>query len=131
MNKKAMSQVMAITMLIGFAILTFIGFFNWFTSYSTLLNAGAEEETKKLGYGSQMENIVSGFLYFTNTYEKNLSITSLKIDGVFCSSIEPTFFETGFDSVNISDCVSSLSSIEYEVVLVTPERIFVDDLQVN
>jgi len=121
-NKSAIGPVVAIALLLVVSVLAVVGFQSWFQTYSSSTFSDVETQSNSNLGNSQIETIVGESLYFKNGDSNNITITSVKIDGVDCNVTGN--FSTGMKDLNISACVYNITSQTPEIVVVTNNGIF-------
>ena len=107
-KKKAISPVVATALLLVVAIISIVGFQDWFSSFSSS-NIG-------------VETLVGEKLYVKAG--ENLSISKLIIDGNECLNAPGTYSNIG--TINVSDCLVNVSSKSPEVLILTDEGIITE-----
>lgn len=117
-TKKALSAVIATSLLIVLAVGAVVGFQTWFSSYSSGIfnqaeNSGDAEDLKK-----GINNFIDGVVYYNNPSGENLTVTQLQIGNVTCSKNQ-----TLTEGMNkIYGCAGNYTGLT-DVVVYTNKRI--------
>lgn len=120
--KKAISPVIATALLLIVAVIAVVGFQIWFGTFSSGLFVKTQTQSSNSVSNTQIENLIGNSLYFKNGNTANLTITSVKINGVDCNYIGNLSY--GITEINITNCISNLTTQISEVVVYTPNEIY-------
>ena len=101
-NKKAIGPVVASALLLVVAVVSVVGFQGWFNEYSSEILADTETQTSG-GFNTGIEDVVDGTLYFLNGNSNNITINSVKIDGINCNISNS--YGIGINELDISSCI--------------------------
>jgi len=105
-NKKGMTPVIAVSLLIVITVVGVFGFQTWFNSYSSKISSNVEKESSSAEIGGllKIEGIVDDSLYLLNSDLKNISLISLKVGGNNCTILENNLVP-GMNEINITSCL--------------------------
>ena len=123
-GKKALSPVVAMSLLLVVAVVSITTFQFWFQNYSGSLYI--ETEKQDSGIGTQVETMIGDKLYFNSKYN-NITIDKVEIDGITCSNISGNYSKS-LSTLNVSSCIESLDSGAKEIVVYTDKGIFSKEL---
>lgn len=121
-EKKSLASVIATALLILVAVGTIIGFQTWFETYSTGLFTKTEQSSSVQVSNTKIESVIGDSLYFNNGNFNNLSIISVKIEGVDCNV--GGNYSSGINELNLSSCISNVSTSTPEIVVYTNQGIY-------
>lgn len=115
---------MASALLLVTAVIAIVSFQTWYGSYSTGLFSKVESENSNEALNTIIETIVGDKLYFTNQFNENLSLNSVKINGATCNDVTTSNLTRGINSINFGNCTQNLTGGSYEVVVSTDQGVF-------
>jgi len=122
-NKKGLSAVVVVVLFLLVAIISVIGFGNWYSSFQTNLQSDMEiENDGVLTNFLVIDRIVGDKLYLVNKAEVNKTIQGIFVNGVDCRIYDENIFN--IKSFNISSCLLEFSDEDVELVVQTNKGIF-------
>lgn len=120
--KKGISPVVASALLLVVAIVGVVGFQTWFNNYSSETFIKVEHQSSQASSNSNIETIIDSILYFKNGNTNNLTITSIKIDGINCN-INQTIIP-GVTGIDVRSCLINSSTTSPEIIVLTRNKIY-------
>ena len=130
MNKLGMSPVVAIALLMVVAVVSVVGFQNWFNTFSTQTLYGVESQGSGTVIATSPRTVIGNQLYFNNGYNDNLTISKVTIGGNDCQFSGS--INNGLSNISLSNnCTQNLSSSVSEIVVYTDKGIFSSKLKVG
>ena len=121
MNKKALTSIIIISLLLTLSILSFIYLEKWAGKYENDLKIKTNDKDLKTNF--DILKIKGPYIYLNNNFENNLSITSLKIANNECL-LSNKNINIGTLKINIINCTNGLEEITpYDVTIVTVQGI--------
>ena len=133
--KKCISPVVATALLLVVAVVAVVGFQNWFGTFSSNLFSKTEiQSNSATGDGTLgIETLIGNTLYVKNGIANNLTINNLKIGGIICNLTNQQNLSLGMNELNVTSCVSNLSTNTPNIVLITntkvvDKQVYVKDL---
>ena len=124
-SRNAVTPVVATALLLVVAVVSVVGFQNWFVSFSSGVLASTE------GKSSDLERVRleiidgNGFAYIYNALSENLTINKMSSNGIECIS-SPRNLTPGTNEVNIAGCL-----VQYENVQTISINIISDESALN
>ncbi len=112
-KQKAITSIIAVSILFLIMVLFYIILQNWFFSTNSTLNVLVESEVGKLDI--EIDSLNNDNLYVLNNNNKTL--TNLKIGGVNCTSYSILSTNSSVDVFNVSTCVSGLTTDFPEIII--------------
>jgi len=122
-HKKAMTAVVATSLLIVVTVATVVGFQTWFGSFSSKTFVNVEQNSEQADSSSQIETLVGDELYFKNNLEENLTIKEIKVNGKVCN-ISITNLSLGVEAIALENCTDNLTTNIADVTIMTDKQIF-------
>ena len=127
--KKGITPVVAVALLLVVAVLAVVVFQTWFGSYSSGLFSKVETTSNyAVGNSLKIEPLVGNNLYVNNRIADNLNVTSLKIGGKICNLSN---LSLGMNTIDVSNCISNLTTSTPEVVLIAGGQIVSKEVYVR
>ena len=124
-NKKAMSAIITVVLLLLLTIGVFLVISGWQDGFVSNLTADVEKEAIKQDVNSKIEAIEDDELYFNNAIEGSRNILEISIDNKECDlSSGQDIIDKGMNILNISSCVNNISQGMHEVLIVTDEKVY-------
>lgn len=120
-NKKALSSIIAISLLIILTSITVISFQNWFEKFSKDSFIKIEKENLNLN-SLNIENVINKNIYIKNNLKDNIPIEIIKIGNKNCLNESKINLTYGINIINIEDCLIDINGIE-EVTIISREII--------
>ena len=121
-GKKALSPVVAMSLLLILAVVGITTFQIWFSGYQSQLSNKVELQSSQATQKSQIEKVIDDSLYFNNKATNNVTINKITIKNQTCSINQN--YTSGIHKINISNCTQNLSISTYDVVVHTNENIY-------
>jgi len=122
--KKAISSIVAVSILVIVAVVAAISFQGWFKTYSTNIFSDVEIKSDNSNMKmSSIETIVSDTLYFRNAQDESLVIKTIKIDDKICN-ISNLNIGPGVKEINLKNCTMNVSTGAKNIVIVTNNKIY-------
>lgn len=129
MNKKSISAIVAISLFIVLTVITVIGFQTWYNTYfSNVLN---DIEQNDLEDSPPEINIILGRNLLVKGGGTNLSIDSVKIDGIDCSVPNTILYASEQNSLNLQSCFSNLTQADVEISILTNKSLITKNLYIK
>lgn len=119
-NKKTISPVVATALLLVVAVLTIVGFQDWFQTYSSNVFTKVESDSST-NSNLQIESIIGKNLYIKNLGQNNLTINKVKISGIDCN-INKNISKSMVD-IDLNNCNSTIPEGQNEIVIYTDNGI--------
>ena len=130
MYKKAISPVVAVSLLLVVAVISIVGFQSWFNTFSTSTLSGVESQGSGDVIATGAKTVVGGQLYFNNGYNGALEVTRVTIGGQDCNFTGS--ISSGLQNLTLSNnCTNGLSSAVSEIVVYTNKGIFSSKMKVG
>lgn len=120
--KKAISPVVATTLLLVVAISTVIFFQDWFTNFSSGMLTDVKLKTQSEFQQSNIETIIGNTLYIRKSSNSNLTIRKVEIGGNDCN-ISNFTSSNNLIKLDISYCIKNLSTSMNGIVVFTNNKI--------
>ena len=116
--KKGIGPVVATALLLVVAVVSVVGFQGWFQTFSSNLFVDIEQRGSISHLDLGIETLVGSNLYIKAG--SGLNITSVSIDGNDCG-VSGIYYN--MSSIDVSDCLESVSTSTPEIVLVTDKGV--------
>jgi hypothetical protein len=120
MNKKTISPVVAIALILVVAVLAVVSFQSWYNDFQSGVFTDVEDKSSS-GVPIEINNLIGDTLYVKSTSNDNISISSIKVGDILCNFTE-TNLTKGMNEIILEDCLNN-SGIKEDVVLVTENNI--------
>jgi hypothetical protein len=114
--KKAISPVVAIALLLVVAVVSVVGFSDWFASFSSGMLVDIKKQNSESGSVS-VDSFVGSSLYLNS--KGNTSISLITINDVDCNFNGSV---SGITSINVSSCISGYKGVA-SIVVVTGNKV--------
>jgi hypothetical protein len=114
--KKAISPVVATTLLLVVSVVSVVGFSSWFSVFSSSMLVDIESDSSSSN-SVKIEDLVNGNLYVNS--KTNSTINSISINDIDCNYNGSVL---GLDKIDISSCIENISGMA-NVVIVTGNKI--------
>lgn len=121
-NSRAISPVVATALLIVVAVVAVVSFQSWFGSFSSGIFTKTEVQSDTNVGNTQIDSVIGNSLYFKNSNTENITITSVKLNGVDCNYSGNA--SLGITEIDITNCALNLTTSMPEVVLYTENGIY-------
>lgn len=102
MNKKAISPVIAISLLVIVSVVAVIGYQNWLTSYESSNFIKIEEKSAETKNDVKIISFIDNILYVKNNGKNNFSLTTIKIGDRDCNINDELVY--GMNKINLTLC---------------------------
>jgi len=119
-NKKAMSEVIGVVLIISIVVLAVIGFGSWQNGYLSDVKVGIEEEHKS-DFNTGIGEIIGDNIYFQND-GRTKQLTAVQVEENYCDITKE--LNTGATGINISSCINNLATGIYTVVIITDVKTY-------
>jgi len=119
-NKKGISTIIAITLMIVITLITTIIFQIWYQNYSSETFNKVEMKSPEEGF-DEIEGVIGDELYYKNTKGNNLTINKIEIGEIDCNI--SGIYSGQIININVSSCVTNLTSDINEIVIYTDSGI--------
>lgn len=106
MDRKAISPVVAVGLLLIVAVVAVVNFQSWFGSFSSLTYSNTEKKSEQT-FDSNIETLIDTTLYIKNSNPENFTINKVKVGTVDCNISEE--INSGISEINLSVCLSNVS----------------------
>jgi len=132
LNKKGVSPVVAIALLLVTAVVAVVGFQGWFETYSSGVFVKVEQDSESGNMNTQIEALVGSNLYIKNGYD-NLTITDIKVNGRSCNITQS--YTDNITEIDLGNCTDNLTTSTPEIVVITDngilsKKIFVKEQEI-
>ena len=118
-NKKNISELIAVILLLLVAVSIVISFQIWGVNFTSILYTNTEIKTNDIN-GLIIQELIEDELFISNNIEDELTIESLKIgDDDDCLRGTIVNLTIGINRVNVSGCSQNISDEIKEIVMVT------------
>ena len=114
-NKKAMSEVIAVVLIISIVTLSVIGFKIWQDGYFSRIQADMEQDHKS-EFNTGITEIIGENIYFQNDGNQK-KLTAIQIKANYCEISKE--LKTGITQINISSCVTDVQTGIHTVIFMT------------
>ncbi len=122
--KKTISPVVATALLLVVVVVSVVGFQTWFGIFSSNMFSKTQIQSNDATDGTLgIETLIGNILYIKNGISDNLTINSLKIGGTICNLTNQVNLSLGMNEINVTSCVSNLSTNTPNIVLITNNKI--------
>lgn len=125
-SKKAMSPVVATALLLVVGIIAVVNFQGWYQSFQSTKLVDVDEQANS-GLSTKIEGVVGSNLFVNNGADSNITISSVIIDGITCSTAI-TNISSGVSNLDISGCVSDTTKKAHTISLVSDNGVFTEKL---
>ena len=121
-SKNAISPVVSISLLLVVAVVSVVGFQNWFTTFSSSVFVDVELESTNSFSDLKIEKLVGNILYLGNMEINNISVVDIEVDGINCNINLNS--QERYIKVNLSDCLENITILNPDIVVVTDTNIY-------
>ena len=128
-NKKTISPIVGITLLVVISVIAVVSFQFWFNNYQDSMFIKVEDQSSISSFSDGIETIREGILYFKNTGGSNITYSDIKIDGISCN-LNDTFLNNQINQKFLGSCINGKSGI-VEVVVITNNKLYVEKVYIN
>ncbi|MDA3854840.1 MAG: hypothetical protein PF569_01180 [Candidatus Woesearchaeota archaeon] len=133
LNKKAISPVVAIALLLVVSVVAVVGFQNWYQSYSSEMFSDLETESNS-NEKLDIQTVIGNTLYVVSGSSSNVTLNKLQIGGIDCT-IDKNL-SNGMNEINVSSCLGNVSDSTPEIMIMTEDRIvkesvYLEDIVLN
>ncbi|MCA9495693.1 MAG: SBBP repeat-containing protein [Nanoarchaeota archaeon] len=129
LKKKAISPVVAITLLLIMAVYAVVNFQTWYNTYSSDMFVKLEQDSSESSDNSGIEDLIDNTLYFKNGNQINITIVSVKIGGQDCNISGP--YTPGMKILNVTSCINNLSTNTPNIVVITDKKIYQENIYID
>lgn len=120
MDKKVISPIVVIILLLFVSISMYLVSYHWFGSFQSNLFSNAKENDKSIDLNDFKNNVI----YIRNFESYPINYTQVKIGDVNCD-ISGEIMPNQYTQINISNCVSLIGEISpREVVIITDNNLY-------
>lgn len=121
-NHKAISPVVATSLIIVVAVVSTVGFQTWFSTFSSGIFTDVESQTSEssLSAKSGVQQLIDNKLYFFNDKTDNVTLNEIELNSQKCILSEN--LTPGMNVIDISSCTIPSGSLE--VVIATNDKIY-------
>ncbi len=129
-TKKTISPVIATALLIVVAVASVVSFQTWFGSFSSDIFSDTETQSSNSVSDTQIEQLIGNSLYFRNGGTENITLNSIKINGVDCN-ISSTELTEGITELNVTICLGDIDNSNPKIVVYTTEKIYTKNIYIK
>jgi len=122
-NKKCISPIVGITLLLVVAVVSTMSFQGWINTYSSSLYGDVENQGSGDAVSTYIENVVDNQLYFKNGRTKQLSYSMIKIGDNDCN-LSGNFVSGMANITLVNNCTRNLSQNINIVTVVTDKGVY-------
>ncbi len=122
-KKKAISPVIATALLIVVAVVAVVSFQTWFGTFSSKIFSDTETQSSNSVGNTQIDQLIGNSLYFNNANTENITLNSIKINGVDCN-ITTSNLTSGINELNVTSCLGDINNSNPEIVVYTDNKIY-------
>ncbi len=120
-NKKCISPVVAVALLLIVAVAAIVSFHTWFSGYQSGVFTDTEiKSNEALDNTLKIEDLIDNTLYIVNNVRDGLNVNELKINGNVCIL---TNLSLGMNEIDVTNCLSGLSTSTPDIVLITEKNV--------
>jgi len=122
-NKKTISPVVALALLIVVAVVSVVSFQTWFSTYSSGIFTNTETQSSNSVQNTGIDSVIGNRFYFKNSGLTSITITAIKVDGVDCNK---NFIVVPGDiaDININNCLANVNISNPEVVAYSEDKLY-------
>ena len=128
-NLKALSPIVAVSLLLVVSVLSVVTFSGWFSTYSSsiLSNIESQDNTNYI----KIEKFIGENLYVINSNSKNQTLSNLLIGSTSCDinqSLKP-----GLNKIILTPCLANISYSNpiQEISVITGKKILTNTININ
>jgi hypothetical protein len=125
-NIKAIAPVVTMSLLLVVAVFSVVGFSGWYETFSSNLFVGLETDSGSDNFNSGVESLVDDKLYINAG--DGMEVSKIEIDGIDCD-ISGNY--SGISKVDVSTCLSQVTSITPEIVIIANDKIYVESAYIE
>ena len=125
-NKKGLSAIVAVMLLMFVTATAVVAFQSWFTTYSSGLTTDVEENNAGAKTITKVDKAVGSTLYVRNGYN-NLTINSVEIEGKKCN-ISGSYTDS-LAKIELYECAKGVKTSTPEVVIDTDQGLITKTLR--
>lgn len=130
LNKKGIGPVIASALLILVAVAGVVSFQTWFADFSSGTFANVETQSSDKVSATGIDNVIANVVYFRNSGSKNVTISSLKIDGKVCTTSQVNATPGNTLALDVTGCMTDGLFTKREVVVFTSDKIYSEYYQI-
>ena len=124
MNKKGITAIVAMALILIIAVISVVGFQNWFKLFSTKIYTNVETQSiNSNNMELTIETLIGTDLYIKNNNQNNISINQIKIDGIVCTNLSINI-SSGVKIIDLSNCSNINNGQVKDVTIITNKNIF-------
>jgi len=122
-NKKTISPVVAVALLIVVTVVSVVSFQTWFSTYSSGIFTNTETQSSNSVQNTGIDSVIGNSLYFRNFGLTNITITAIKVDGVDCNK-NLVVAAGDMADIKINNCLANVSISNPEVVVYSEDKLY-------
>jgi len=124
MNKKGITAIVAMALILIIAVISVVGFQNWFKLFSTKIYTNVETQSiNSNNMELTIETLIGTDLYIKNNNQNNISINQIKIDGIVCTNLSINI-SSGVKIIDLSNCSNINNGQVKDITVITNKNIF-------
>jgi hypothetical protein len=128
-NKKAISPVVAMALLLVVAVVAVVGFQGWFSDFSSSTFVDVEQKSNS-GFGSTSIELLEGnYLYIKNSQNSSVNISNINIGGINCNI--SSIYSGYIIKLDVSACIENLTTSTPDIVVITNSQILEEQAYVE
>lgn len=106
MNRKALSPVVAISLLLVVTVVSVTGFLNWHVQYSSTKFTTIEDKSNNNINEIEILSVIDGIVYVKNTFKENYTYDRLMVGDNDCAINKN--LTLGVNKIDIKNCISNI-----------------------
>ncbi|MCA9497060.1 MAG: hypothetical protein KC589_09010 [Nanoarchaeota archaeon] len=129
-NKNAISNIVAILLILIVISLAIFTFKTWFLSFNTTFLANTEKETGS-GLGNNLEiiSINDNVLYLKNNNKNNLLVKNIKLGSKDCNISQN--LNLGINNISLNNCLENITDPVQNLVIITENTVSSKAIHLN
>jgi len=121
-NKKTISPVVATALLLVVAVISVVGFGDFFTSFQSNIQSNIETNSNNIMSNKlEIETLVGSNLYLRNNDNKNITIKNIRINGINCEITSKNIIN--IDNIDLSKCLENFENEKINIIIETNKGI--------
>lgn len=121
-NKKAISPIITVLLIIFVVIIAVINFETWFNNFNSVFYVETEKELG-FGLGNDVEiiNVNNNVLYLKNNIENNLLLKTIRIGSKDCNLTQN--LSLGINNISIANCLQNINTSVQNILIITEKTV--------
>lgn len=122
MNKKCVSPIAAISLILLITAFAYVSLDGWYDEFLSREVINYDEQAKSQSGRSEILGVENGKLYFNNYVKDNLTINEIKVNGNSCMLNQNLSY--GINIINIKSCFLNSNNLSDEILILTNNSVF-------